>query len=54
MSLETLNPGSESAQREGCTCPVVDNHYGKGFYFDEKTPIAFVQNADCPLHGSKV
>ena len=42
------NPGSMLAIEKGCTCPVLDNNYGKGvsglFWMDEK----------CPLHGAKI
>ncbi len=44
------NPGTEAAQKAGCRCPVMDNHYGKGYYNDGKT---FVYNMSCPLHYSK-
>ena len=48
MSEEKPNPGSPKASHLGCTCPVVDNHYGHGINDDGKT---FWINADCPLHG---
>jgi hypothetical protein len=42
----TPNPGSEEAVAAGCTCPVIDNHYGRGargvageFYFDLSCPV---------------
>ena len=41
------NPGSMEAVRAGCTCNVVDNDYGRGWY---KQPGQFVYNEDCPLH----
>jgi len=41
-----LNPGSKEAQDEGCTCPVLDNNYGKGING------SFWMNGDCPLHGT--
>lgn len=28
---QTPNPGSTKAVTAGCTCPVMDNHNGKGF-----------------------
>lgn len=38
-------PGSPSARDRGCTCPVMDNHNGRGvngqFWISEK----------CPVHG---
>lgn len=41
------NPGSEEAQEQGCTCAIVDNHYGKGF----GTPPQFWISDNCPLHA---
>jgi len=28
-------PGSAEAVDLGCTCPIIDNHYGKGFIIDD-------------------
>jgi len=42
------NPGSEAAQAQGCTCPVIDNRYGKGIR-DGSDEFWF--NLTCPLHG---
>jgi hypothetical protein len=42
------NPGSEEAQAQGCTCPVWDNHYGRGYMGQ---PNVFVRVEGCPLHG---
>ncbi len=50
----TPNPGSEEAVALGCSCPIIDNHYGKGVpwaFQDANTP-AFWISADCKLHGS--
>jgi len=41
------NPGSKEAQDKGCTCPILDNHYGQGV----GDPPQFWMNGDCPLHG---
>jgi len=50
-SEQTPNPGSDEARKLGCTCPVIDNYYGKGFsYGDEQH---FYVNTGCPLHGGK-
>jgi len=46
------NPGSDEAVEQGCTCPVSDNHYGKGFPYGE-TSQAFYISTNCPLHGSE-
>ena len=43
-------PGSHEARLDGCLCPVIDNHYGKGIRDDGKQ---FVIHAGCPLHGTK-
>lgn len=40
-------PGSKEAIRDGCTCPVVDNHCGKGW---DGGGELFVYNLECPLH----
>ena len=42
------NPGSKAAEEQGCTCPVMDNCYGKGINRDGET---FWFNENCPLHG---
>lgn len=45
------NPGSDEAIRLGCTCPVIDNHYGRGI----RTLLGnhmFWISGDCPLHGN--
>jgi hypothetical protein len=44
------SPGSPSAVKKGCTCPVLDNNHGKGCYEDGRH---FWVNGDCPLHGRK-
>lgn len=43
-----FNPGSDEARKAGCTCPVVDNHGGKGWRGD---PSKFVCSNNCPMHG---
>ena len=45
------NPGSQEAIEQGCTCPVIDNHYGEGAYNDEQGNPLFWMNDDCPVHG---
>jgi hypothetical protein len=42
------SPGSNEALDMGCTCAVLDNAHGKGYYGE---PGVFVMSADCPLHG---
>lgn len=46
------NPGSKEAVDKGCTCPVMDNHHGAGFPYDNST--CFYINEHCPLHGGDV
>jgi len=41
------NPGTEEAQSQGCVCPVIDNHYGRGYRGEEGV---FVFSMECPLH----
>jgi hypothetical protein len=43
------NPGSPEAVEAGCSCPVLDNHHGKGRPY--KDSVEFVMNFDCPIHG---
>lgn len=44
------NPGSDEAVKKGCTCPVMDNAYGKGTYRVDGRPVFWI-NGDCPLHA---
>lgn len=45
------NPGSPEAKRLGCTCPVLDNAYGKGAVIDGRiSETAFFTSPDCPVH----
>lgn len=46
------NPGSEEAQALGCTCPVISNHYGRGFRQGDGSR-GFWMVEDCPVHGLK-
>ena len=41
-------PGSDEAIRQGCTCPVLDNQYGQGYYGGPSG--TFVYSGLCPLH----
>lgn len=50
MYTFNLPPGSEEAEKAGCTCPVIDNHYGKGMPF--KDGPKYWINGDCPIHGT--
>jgi hypothetical protein len=47
------NPGSREAVNKGCTCPVIDNGYGKGYMGgakDKEGNTLFVYTVGCPLH----
>lgn len=40
------NPGSKEALKKGCTCAVVDNCHGRGYFAGK----GFVITQGCPLH----
>lgn len=42
------NPGSDEALKLGCTCPVMDNHYGAGVPY--KKGVSFWYSDDCRVH----
>lgn len=51
-----MNPGSDEAIAAGCTCPVIDNGYGRGCMGgvkDDQGRTVFVIFSDCPLHGEE-
>lgn len=45
--MKTPNPGNDEAVKKGCTCPVMDNSYGKGYLGSGD----FWITEGCPLHG---
>jgi len=47
------NPGSKEAIDQGCTCPIMDNHYGKGRSVKDGK-ATFIFSSDCPIHGRGV
>jgi hypothetical protein len=47
----TPNPGSPEALKQGCLCPVLDNHHGAGFPWGSTTEPKFWVNSECPIHG---
>lgn len=53
------NPGSKNAVALGCTCPVMDNHHGRGVPWprdDGKDPTehpSFYVTEGCPVHTFK-
>lgn len=45
-------PGSDEANADGCTCPVIDNARGKGCGFmDQSNRPCFIVDLACPRHG---
>ena len=42
-----MNPGSDEAISEGCTCPVLENRHGNGY---KGMAGVFVYNSGCPVH----
>lgn len=50
MQSKLPNPGSEEARAMGCTCPIFDNNFGKGYLGQEGV---FVYNMACPIHKSE-
>lgn len=47
--MTTPNPGSTAALDAGCTCPVIDNHHGKGFPWGGGQK--FWISGGCPVHA---
>lgn len=45
--IKPPNPGSDEAYKKGCTCPRMDNSYGRGYYGQEGI---FVMTQGCILH----
>ena len=44
-------PGSPKAWRLGCTCAVLDNHYGRGFFIGDDPEPRFYITRGCPIHN---
>lgn len=47
------NPGSKEAIDQGCKCPVLDNHHGRGVLIGQDPNPQFWYTEDCPVHNSK-
>jgi hypothetical protein len=48
------NPGTKEAIEAGCTCPVLDNNYGRGIPIKTKDgtiQMGYWMDGACPLHG---
>jgi len=48
VNLKKPNPGSDEAVAMGCECPVIDNHYGRGYH---GVAGEFCFNMSCPVHN---
>ena len=46
-----MNPGSDEAVAKGCTCPRMDNAFGKGYMCMEGV---YWINGNCPVHSESV
>lgn len=46
IALARGNMYRRSAEKLGCTCPVIDNHFGKGRPNGE-----FIFDMECPVHS---
>lgn len=49
-TVDNLRPGSKEAEAIGCTCPVIDNHYGDGRYGNGEL-YGWFMVGNCPIHG---
>ena len=54
ISLDIYNPGTKEAIDAGCSCPIMDNNYGRGYWEDEDGTPLFVYNLDCKYHSSTI
>ena len=48
--MNTPNPGSDEAVKQGCRCAILDNAHGWGYMIKGQ----FWVTQDCPLHGTKL
>lgn len=52
---DTPKPGSDAAFYQGCTCPRMDNAYGRGYMGgvkDRNGETIFVYTDGCPVHAA--
>ncbi len=47
-TVQKPNPGTPEAIELGCSCPVIDNHYGKGVEMNGE--IVYWYSDGCLLH----
>ena len=53
-TVKTPSPGSDEADKLGCTCPRMDNAYGRGAWGTWDKPEGekvFFVNGNCPVHA---
>ena len=43
---DTPPPGSDAAIKAGCTCPIMDNNHGWGYWAEG----VYIYTLDCPVH----
>lgn len=57
VTLRVHTPGSPEASIDGCTCPDIDNHFGKGIDGGTKLSAAgqpcYYIETTCPVHGDE-
>ncbi len=49
MSTTPPHPGTDAAQALGCSCPVIDNHRGRGYY-GNGAKYGWIITEGCSLH----
>lgn len=56
MTVPFYPPGSDEARELGCTCPRMDNDYGKGIPHatDGCAETKWYISSECPLHGDAI
>ena len=60
--MSNPTPGSPEAVEAGCTCPVMDNHYGQGVpvgpnpnsLLVQSRVVSFWYSTGCSMHGCAV
>lgn len=50
---KTMLPGSNKAIKNGCTCAIIDNNYGKGRYGNGDKYGWFITSG-CKIHDNKI
>lgn len=52
IKAQKPKPGTEAAKQIGCTCPVMDNSYGRGRYGDGDKYGWWI-SGNCPIHAEE-